>query len=136
MELKVLICNCKGQCKSFEKADMNTLPFEIESELDVKYTLLHPQLCGQGGNAALTEVLRESGPETHVVVGACAPEMQTKLFKRVLRATNFDAKRFWPVDIREADNDGIFERIRSVVEGISKTGPIDASANSLGAVGG
>jgi hypothetical protein len=121
MELKVLICNCKGLCKSFDKANMNTLPFQIESELDVKYTLLHPQLCGQGGNSVLTEVLRESGPETHVVVGACAPEVQTKLFKRVLRATKFDEKRFYPVDIRGTDNDGIFDRIRSAVDGILKT---------------
>ena len=121
MELKVLICNCKGLCKSFAKADMNTLPFQIESELDVKYTLLHPQLCGQGGNAALAEVLRESGPDTRIVVGACAPEVQTKLFKRILRAAKFDEKRFCPIDIRGTDNDGIFDRVRSAVEGMLKT---------------
>ena len=49
MEIKVLMCNCKGLCDSFKDSDMNTLPFEVESDLDVKYTVLRPQLCGQGG---------------------------------------------------------------------------------------
>ena len=49
MEIKVLLCNCKGLCDSFKDSDMNKLPFEVESDLDVKYTVLSPQLCGQGG---------------------------------------------------------------------------------------
>lgn len=48
MEIKVLLCNCKGLCDSFKDSDMNKLPFEVESDLDVKYTVLSPQLCGQG----------------------------------------------------------------------------------------
>ena len=49
MEIKVTLCNCKGLCPSFKGTDMNTLPFEVERELDVSYTILHPQLCGQAG---------------------------------------------------------------------------------------
>jgi hypothetical protein len=49
MEIKVLLCNCKGLCDSFKDSDMNKLPFEVESDLGVKYTVLSPQLCGQGG---------------------------------------------------------------------------------------
>lgn len=30
MEIKVVLCNCKGMCTSFKDADMNTLPFQIE----------------------------------------------------------------------------------------------------------
>jgi hypothetical protein len=33
MEIKVLLCNCKGLCDSFKEADMNTLPFAVESDL-------------------------------------------------------------------------------------------------------
>ena len=55
MKIKVLLCNCKGLCPSFKNADMNTLPFQVESELDVQYTVVHPQFCGQGGNAVLSE---------------------------------------------------------------------------------
>jgi heterodisulfide reductase subunit A-like polyferredoxin len=122
MNIKVLLCNCKGLCDSFKSTDMNTLPFQVESDLDVKYTVVHPQLCGQGGNEILTEVLRESvaDPDTYVVVGACAPDAQAKLFKKILRNTGFDNKRFVPLDIRGTDNDGILARLREKVEAILK----------------
>jgi len=122
MRIKVLLCNCKGLCPSFQDADMNTLPFDIESDLDVQYAVLHPQLCGQGGNAVLVDVLREAAaePDTYVVVGACAPEAQMKLFKKVLRETGFDEKRFVPLDIRKTDNEGILARLKETVESVVK----------------
>ena len=122
MNIKVLLCNCKGLCDSFKNTDMNTLPFQVESDLDVNYTFVHPQLCGQGGNEILTEVLRESvaDPDTYVVVGACAPDAQMKLFKKILRNTGFDDKRFVPLDIRGTDNDGILVRLKEKVEAILK----------------
>lgn len=121
MNVKVLLCNCKGLCPSFKNADMNTLPFALESELDIQYTVLHPQLCGQGGNAALTDILRQaaSEPETIVVSAACAPQAQEKLFKKVLRETGFDEKRFVTLDIRGADNDGIVARVKEKVEALA-----------------
>ncbi len=115
MKIKVLLCNCKGLCASFKDADMNTLPFQVESDLDVEYTVLHPQLCGQGGNVALTEALTTADSDTYVVVGACAPQVQAKLFKRILRATGFDERRFVPLDIRGTNNEGIVERLRETV---------------------
>jgi hypothetical protein len=122
MKIKVLLCNCKGLCNSFKDADMNTLPFQIESELEVQYSVLHPQLCGQGGNEVLMEILRESAadPDTYIVSGACAPEAQVKLFKKVLRNTGFDEKRFIAVDIRGTNNEGILDRIREKVEELVK----------------
>jgi heterodisulfide reductase subunit A-like polyferredoxin len=120
MEIKVLLCNCKGLCDSFKEADMNTLPFAVESDLDVKYSILHPQLCGQGGNAVLGDVFKSADPETYVLIGACAPETQAKLFKRIMRTAGFDESRFIPVDIRGADNDGIEQRLKAAVEGIVK----------------
>ncbi|MGB7555233.1 MAG: hypothetical protein WBM04_12725 [Candidatus Korobacteraceae bacterium] len=97
---------------------MNTLPFEIESELEVQYAILHPQLCGQGGNEVLTEILQQSArePDTYVVSGACAPEAQAKLFRKVLRNAGFDEKRFLAVDIRGTDNEGILSRIQGKVQ--------------------
>ncbi len=124
MKIKMLLCNCKGLCPSFKDADMNTLPFEVESELDIEYTVLHPQLCGQGGNAVLVDVLREAAaePDTYVVVGACAPQAQFKLFKKVMRETGFDEKRFVPLDIRNTNNEGILARLRETVESAAKQG--------------
>jgi len=61
MKIKILLCNCKGLCPSFKNTDMNTLPFQVESELDVDYAIVHPQLCGQGGNEVLADIMRQSG---------------------------------------------------------------------------
>jgi heterodisulfide reductase subunit A-like polyferredoxin len=118
MEIKVLLCNCKGLCPSFHHADMNMFPFQVETELDVKYSVLHPQLCGQGGNELLTETLKAAGPDTYVVVGACAPDAQRQLFKKILRVTGFDERHFVPVDIRGTNNDGMLERLRAAIEQI------------------
>ena len=116
MEIKVLLCNCKGLCASFKNADMNTLPFEVESELDVSYTVVHPQLCGQGGNAVLMDVMSKANEDTYIVSGACAPEAQEKLFRKLMRATAFPPERFAAVDIRGTDNEGILQRLRSKVQ--------------------
>jgi heterodisulfide reductase subunit A-like polyferredoxin len=113
MKVKTLICNCKG-LDPFRYADMNSLAFEIESEFDVSYAAVHPQLCGEGGNQILQDVLRaaENDPDTYVMVCACQEEAQTKLFKKVLRKAEFDDKHFIPLDARNTTNDGILERIR------------------------
>jgi heterodisulfide reductase subunit A-like polyferredoxin len=120
MKIKVLLCNCKGLCDSFKETDMNTLPFQVESELSVEYTIVHPQLCGQGGNLVLTEALRSTDPETYILVGACAPAAQEKLFKKILRTTGFDDRRFVPLDIRSTSNEGVLDRLRGTVEIILK----------------
>ena len=90
MKVKTLICNCKG-LDPFRLADMNTLPFEVESELDVSYAVVHPQLCAEGGNQILQDVLSsaENDPDTYVMVCACQEEIQKKLFMKALRHTEF-----------------------------------------------
>jgi len=120
MKIKVLLCNCKGLCDSFKKTDFNTLPFQIESDVEVNYVSLHPQLCGQGGNEFLTDVLNSAGPDTYIVSAACALAAQEKLFRKIMRQTGFPAERFIPVDIRTTDNDGVVARVREKVEEILK----------------
>ena len=118
MKIKTLICNCKGLSPSFKNSDMNTLPFAIESELDVDYALVHPQLCGVGGNRVMEDVLRsaEDDPDTFVIVGACEVEAQQKLFQKLFRKTGFQQDHFAALDIREATNEGILARLREKVE--------------------
>jgi len=113
MKVKTLICNCKG-LDPFRYADMNSLAFEIESEFDVTYAAVHPQLCAEGGNQILQDVLRaaENDPDTYVMVCACQEETQMKLFKKALRNAGFDEKHFVPLDARNTTNDGILDRIR------------------------
>lgn len=123
MKIKMLLCNCKGLCQSFKESDFNTLPFQLESELAVSYVAVHPQLCGQGGNQVLADIFRQSATETdtYIVSGACAPDAQGLLFKKLMRETGFDPKRFVAVDIRCTTNEGILERIRATVEGMVET---------------
>lgn len=113
MKTKVVLCNCKGTCDSFKDTDMNTLPFEIESALDVEYVVAHAQLCGQGGNKLLSEVFAAADPDTRVIVGACAPKAQEKLFAKLMRKTGFDPSHMIPVDIRGTDNPGILARLEA-----------------------
>lgn len=118
MKIKVLMCNCKGLCDSFRQTDFNTLPFQVESELDVAYVALHPQTCGQGGNQVLADIMKSADADTWILSAACAPEAQDKLFRRLMRQTGFPPERFVPVDIRMTDNDGVVQRIRQKVEQI------------------
>lgn len=118
MKIKTLICNCKGLSPSFKNSDMNTLPFAIESDLDVDYALVHPQLCGAGGNRVMEDVLRsaEDDPNTFVIVGACEAEAQQKLFQKLFRKTGFDQGHFVALDIRDAANEGILARLREKIK--------------------
>jgi heterodisulfide reductase subunit A-like polyferredoxin len=63
---------------------MNKLPSEVESDLDVKYTVLSPQLCGQGGNTILEEMIKAAKPDSYLLVGACAPRAQEKFGKKLI----------------------------------------------------
>lgn len=121
MKTKVFLCNCKGLCPSYKDSDFNTVLFQVESELDVEYAVLHPMTCGQGGNRALADLLKAvaDDPDTYVVSGACAPEAQEKLFAKILRTTGFPAERFITVDIRGTDNDGIVKRLAEAVARVS-----------------
>ena len=117
MKIKTLICNCKGLSPSFRNSDMNSLPFEIESDLDVDYAVVHPQLCGIGGSRVMEDVLRsaEDDPDTLVIVGACDPEAQQKLFQKVFLKTGFDQDHVVAMDIRNTTNDGILDRLREKI---------------------
>jgi len=119
-ENKALMCNRKGLCDSFKNTDFNTLPFQVESELDVTFVALHPQTCGQGGNEFLADIMKSADGETYIVSAACAPAAQEKLFRRLMRQTGFPPERFIPVDIRMTDNEGVLQRIREKVEELLK----------------
>ena len=101
---------------------MNTLPFEAESELDIEYAALSPQSCGAGGNKVLRDVMESADEETYVLSGACAPEAQKKLFKRVLRESGFNEKHFVAVDIRETDNAGVLKRLKDTIDFVEEKG--------------
>jgi hypothetical protein len=111
MKINIILCNCSGLNKRFEKMDMNTLPFQIECDLDVQYTIVHPQLCGKGGNTMLEQLLKGVPEDTYVIVGGCAPDIQRQLLGGALERANFPAERLISVDIRGKDNDQSYATI-------------------------
>lgn len=129
MKIKILLCNCKGLCPSFKGTDVNTLPFQLESELDVTYVMLHPMTCGQGGNQALIDLLHSADDDTYIISAACAPKAQERLFAKVLRTTGFPPERFIMIDIRGTDNEGILTRLRETIAGLlGQESPVSAPA--------
>ena len=103
----------RGLSPAFKDSDMNSLPFELESYLDVDYAVVHPQLCGMGGSRLIEDVLRsaESDPDMLVIVGACDPADQQKLFQKLFCKTGFNPDHFVAVDVRGATNEGILKRL-------------------------
>lgn len=122
MKIKVILCNCKGLCPSFKDIDMNKLPFECESELDIEFVTLSPQTCGAGGNKVLLDLMKNADADTYILSGACAPEAQKKLFRRVIRESGFDPKHFIAVDIRETNNDGVLLRLKETTKFVQEKG--------------
>lgn len=59
--------------------------------------------------------------DSYLLVGACAPRAQDKLFKKLIRATGFYDKRVVPADIRAPIIKGIVDRLRNAAEGILKS---------------
>lgn len=117
MKIKVVLCNCRGLSTTFD-SDMNTLPFALETELDIDYTVVHPELCGHGGREALTDILKNADKETYVICGACDPKQQEEEFRGLLASHNFPRERFFPIDIRLATNERVVDRLRTAVEAV------------------
>jgi heterodisulfide reductase subunit A-like polyferredoxin len=117
VRIKTLVCNCKGSSPFFGEADMNRLMFEIERGVDVDYAIAHQELCGLSGDRVMQDVFRSADvdPHTLVVVGACDPEAQLKLFQKAFLKTGFNPKHFIAVDIRGETNQGILERLREKI---------------------
>lgn len=116
MQTQVLMCHCKRLRDSFKSTDFNTVPFQVESELDMAYRSLHPQTCGHGGNQFLADILKSADAETFILSAACAPAAQDQLFRKIRRQTGFSPERFVPVDIRMNGNEGVLQRTREKVE--------------------
>lgn len=117
MKIKVVLCNCRGLSSTFD-SDMNTLPFALETELDIDYTVVHPELCGHGGREALSDILKNADKETYVICGACDPKQQEEEFRGLLASFNFPRERFFPIDIRLATNERVVDRLRTAVEAV------------------
>jgi hypothetical protein len=116
MRIKVILCNCNGIKFMPEALDMNTLPFELESDLDVEYAVLHPQLCGRGGLNVLSELLRGAGKDDYFIVAGCG-DNQKQFLGHVVDEVRFPEERFISVNIRCSNN---VEARKTILEAVGE----------------
>ena len=114
MKIKVVLCNCNGIKFMPEGLDMNTLPYELENDLDVQWAITHPQLCGRGGLSLLEELLANAAEDDYFVVAGCG-DNQAQFLGHVLDAAKFPEQRFISVNIRGLDNAGARKAILEAV---------------------
>jgi hypothetical protein len=116
MRIKVILCNCNGIKFMPEALDMNTLPFELETDLDVDYAVAHPQLCGRGGQNVLSELLRGARKDDYFVVAGCG-DNEMQFLRHVLDEIKFPEERFVSVNIRCSDN---VEARKTILEAVGE----------------
>ena len=76
----------------------------------MEYAFIHPQLCEEDGDRFLADFLKA---HRKVIIGACAPNMQKKMFKDAFKEAGLDImKDAVMLDIRDMTN----EKAYAVVE--------------------
>lgn len=112
----LLMCVCTGKCPGFEKMDIWDFINRVRVELPVEYAAIHPQLCETDGDRFLADFLQAKRP---LVIAACAPNMQYKMFRDAFTEQGLDVKRdMTPLDIRDMTTDAAFEKVASALRAL------------------
>jgi heterodisulfide reductase subunit A-like polyferredoxin len=105
-----IMCVCTGKCPGFQDMDIWDFINQVRVELPVEYGFIHPQLCEEDGDRFLADFLKS---HRKVIIGACAPNMQRKMFKDAFKEAGLDIEKdAVMLDIRDMTN----EKAISVVE--------------------
>ncbi len=91
-------------------------------ELPVEYGAIHPQLCEVDGDRFLADFLTAKRP---LVIAACAPNMQYKMFRDAFAAKGMDVKRdTTPLDIRDMTTEEAIEKVAAALHetGVKENG--------------
>lgn len=109
-----IMCVCTGKCPGFQAMDIWDFINQVRVELPVEYAVIHPQLCEEDGDRFWADFLK-----THrkLVIGACAPNMQRKMFKDAFREAGMDIEKdAVMLDIRDMTNEQAFEKLEKALE--------------------
>jgi heterodisulfide reductase subunit A-like polyferredoxin len=110
-----IMCVCTGKCPGFSKMDIWDFINQVRVELPVEYAFIHPQLCEEDGDRFLADFLKA---HRKLVIGACAPNMQRKMFKQAFKDAGLDIEKdAIMLDIRDMTND---QAIKKVQDELSK----------------
>ncbi|MCL2321114.1 MAG: hypothetical protein FWC47_03310 [Oscillospiraceae bacterium] len=110
----LIMCVCTGKCPGFHAMDIWDFINRVRVELPVEYGFIHPQLCEEDGDRFLADFLK-----THrrLIIAACAPNMQKKLFKQSFKDAGLDIEKdAVMLDIREMTTDSAFEKVENALK--------------------
>jgi heterodisulfide reductase subunit A-like polyferredoxin len=109
-----IMCVCTGKCPGFQEMDIWDFINQVRVELPVEYGFIHPQLCEEDGDRFLADYLKA---HRKVIIGACAPNMQRKMFKQAFQDAGLDIEKdLVMLDIRDMTNEEAFEKVEKALE--------------------
>lgn len=109
-----IMCVCTGKCPGFEKMDIWDFINQVRVELPVEYGFIHPQLCEEDGDRFLADYLKS---KRKVVIGACALNMQRKMFKDAFAEAGLDInKDLIALDIRDMTTDEAVAKVQAALD--------------------
>jgi len=109
-----IMCVCTGKCPGFAKMDIWDFINRVRIELPVEYGFIHPQLCEEDGDRFLADYLKAG---RKVVIGACALNMQKKMFKDAFAKAGLDInKDLVALDIRDMTTDEAVAKVQVALD--------------------
>jgi heterodisulfide reductase subunit A-like polyferredoxin len=108
-----IMCVCTGKCPGFKAMDIWDFINQVRVELPVEYGFIHPQLCEEDGDRFLADFLKA---HRKVIIGACAPNMQRKMFKQAFKDAGLDIEKdAVMLDIRDMTNEKAFDVVKNAL---------------------
>lgn len=115
-----IMCVCTGKCPGFKAMDIWDFINQVRVELPVEYGFIHPQLCEEDGDRFLADYLKA---HRKVIIGACAPNMQKKMFKQAFKDADLDIEKdAVMLDIRDMTNEKAFEVVKNALKELGYEG--------------
>ncbi|MCU7378943.1 hypothetical protein OBO34_11305 [Clostridiales Family XIII bacterium ASD5510] len=109
-----ILCVCTGKCPGFQAMDIWDFINQVRVELPVEYGFIHPQLCEEDGDRFLADFLKT---KRKLIIGACAPNMQRKLFKQAFTDAGLDLETDCVMlDIRDMTNEQAMEKVEDALQ--------------------
>jgi len=109
-----IMCVCTGKCPGFKAMDIWDFINQVRVELPLEYGIIHPQLCEEDGDRFLADFLKV---HRKVIIGACAPNMQKKMFKQAFKDAGLDVEKDCVMlDIRDMTNEKAFEVVKNALK--------------------
>lgn len=108
-----IMCVCTGKCPGFQAMDIWDFINQVRIELPVEYAFIHPQLCEEDGDRFLADFLKSN---RKLIIGACAPNMQKKMFKDAFKEAGLDInKDLVMLDIRDMTNEKAIDVVKNAL---------------------